>query len=440
MVAPSLVDAPDATVQALERKLTDPKTTLAAKYRVLFSLRNIRGEAAHRALMTGERGNGERCDDGGRRAACRSGSVWPCRAPRQKTDLETNTHNSNPDPTPQHTAIADPSCLFRHDVAFCLGQRQDPASVAALSALLADKQQHSMVRHEAAEALGAIAGADGEGGSGGAEETGAEQEEKQQQTSTSAAAAVEASCRAMLCEHLQDACQEVRETCEVALARIEHVERERERRRRDQEQQQQDSAAAAPATAPASAPSFQESPYFSVDPTPALPSTTPLPELEAQLMDPSKPMYERYQALFALRNRGGSDSVAVLCEALRRGSSALLKHEVAYVLGQMQSPESVRALKESLADASEHAMVRHEAAEALGAVAAVAEGGAAEGGKEAEAEADDKDGGARRALLAFSSDPEPIVAESCEVALDVAGHEGEFEYADLGKEEEAAAA
>jgi hypothetical protein len=54
MVSPTLVEAPDATVLALERKLTDPKTTLAAKYRVLFSLRNIRGEAAHRALMTGE--------------------------------------------------------------------------------------------------------------------------------------------------------------------------------------------------------------------------------------------------------------------------------------------------------------------------------------------------------------------------------------------------
>lgn len=56
MVAPTLVDAPDHVVQALERKLTDPGTSLAAKYRVLFSLRNIRGEAAHRALMTGERG------------------------------------------------------------------------------------------------------------------------------------------------------------------------------------------------------------------------------------------------------------------------------------------------------------------------------------------------------------------------------------------------
>lgn len=70
MVAPTLVDAPDHVVRALERKLTDPTSSLAAKYRVLFSLRNIRGEAAHRALMTGEEEGGrrrERRDSGGRR-------------------------------------------------------------------------------------------------------------------------------------------------------------------------------------------------------------------------------------------------------------------------------------------------------------------------------------------------------------------------------------
>lgn len=69
MVAPTLVDAPDHVVRALERKLTDPSSTLAAKYRVLFSLRNIRGEAAHRALMIGEeeREQARGRDSGGRR-------------------------------------------------------------------------------------------------------------------------------------------------------------------------------------------------------------------------------------------------------------------------------------------------------------------------------------------------------------------------------------
>lgn len=315
--------------------------------------------------------------------------------------------------------------------------------MAALSALLRDSsgQQHAMVRHEAAEALGAIAGADGESGGGTAGEDGggaaaaaaaaatAKDEGGQGEGAGAPAAAaplpsglpknkeeVEASCRALLREHLQDACVEVRETCELALARIEHVERERERRRRERNNNGDEGAAAAATTA--AAPSFEESPYLSVDPTPALPSTTPLPELEALLMDPSKPMFERYQALFAVRNRGGDDGVRVLCAALRGCSSALLKHEVAYVLGQMQSPASVLALQESLADTAEHPMVRHEAAEALGAVATA--GDAAEG--------------ARAALEAFSRDPEAIVAESCAVALDVAEHGDEFEYADLGQE------
>jgi deoxyhypusine monooxygenase len=57
-------------------------------------------------------------------------------------------------------------------------------------------------------------------------------------------------------------------------------------------------------------------------------------------------------------------------------------------------------------------MVRHEAAEALGAVA---------------------DAGSIALLQQFASDPEPVVAHSCLVALDMLEHErsGAFEYADL---------
>jgi deoxyhypusine monooxygenase len=58
-------------------------------------------------------------------------------------------------------------------------------------------------------------------------------------------------------------------------------------------------------------------------------------------------------------------------------------------------------------------MVRHEAAEALGAIA---------------------DDGCIAALKACAACSEPIVAESCVVALDMIAHErsGTFEYADLG--------
>lgn len=52
---------------------------------------------------------------------------------------------------------------------------------------------------------------------------------------------------------------------------------------------------------------------------------------------------QRYRALFALRNRGGPEAVDALGAAFGC-SSALLKHEVAYVMGQMQHPASAAVL------------------------------------------------------------------------------------------------
>jgi deoxyhypusine monooxygenase len=61
-------------------------------------------------------------------------------------------------------------------------------------------------------------------------------------------------------------------------------------------------------------------------------------------------------------------------------------------------------------DQKEHAMVRHEAAEALGSIASPS---------------------CLRLLQEHTTDPEPIVAHSCVVALDMMEHEasGAFEYA-----------
>lgn len=41
-------------------------------------------------------------------------------------------------------ALKDSSALFRHDVAFCLGQRQDQANVEVLARTLADAGEHPM--------------------------------------------------------------------------------------------------------------------------------------------------------------------------------------------------------------------------------------------------------------------------------------------------------
>ncbi|CAL8469314.1 g8855 [Coccomyxa elongata] len=86
------------------------------------------------------------------------------------------------------------------------------------------------------------------------------------------------------------------------------------------------------------------SPYLSVDPAPAAPLSTPTPELRRLLLDEHAPIFKRYTALFALRNKGGREEVAALEDSLR-GRSALLKHEVAYVLGQVQDSAAIDALE-----------------------------------------------------------------------------------------------
>lgn len=94
---------------------------------------------------------------------------------------------------------------------------------------------------------------------------------------------------------------------------------------------------------------------------------------------------------------------------------AVVRHEAAAALGAVTDPGCVThkhtrlTITQVLQNPCEHAMVRHEAAEALGAVA---------------------DPGCVALLQAHAADPEPIVAHSCVVALDVLEHEasGAFEY------------
>jgi deoxyhypusine monooxygenase len=51
------------------------------------------------------------------------------------------------------------------------------------------------------------------------------------------------------------------------------------------------------------------------------------------LNDPTRPLKERFRALFTLKNIGGDESVVWISKAFE-DKSALLKHEVAYCLGQ----------------------------------------------------------------------------------------------------------
>lgn len=90
--------------------------------------------------------------------------------------------------------------------------------------------------------------------------------------------------------------------------------------------------------------SLNSSLYLSVDPAPAY-ANVPVPKLRTKFLDPSVPLFKRYRALFALRDDGSDAAVEAITEGLK-DSSSLFKHEVAYVLGQMQHPLATKALAE----------------------------------------------------------------------------------------------
>jgi deoxyhypusine monooxygenase len=112
------------------------------------------------------------------------------------------------DLTVPSTAFDDPSALLKHELAYCLGQMKRTSALPVLESVLRKEDEDPMVRHEvchpathapaedlsddragqAAEAMGAI----------------------------SSTASVP-----ILREYLSDANRSVRETCEIALAKIE---------------------------------------------------------------------------------------------------------------------------------------------------------------------------------------------------------------------------
>lgn len=88
-------------------------------------------------------------------------------------------------------------------------------------------------------------------------------------------------------------------------------------------------------------------------------------EIEAigkTLVDPKQPLQARFRALFTLRGLGGPDAISWISRGFE-DSSALLKHELAYCLGQMRDARAIPVLVGVLQDTSQEPMVRHEAGE-----------------------------------------------------------------------------
>jgi len=244
-------------------------------------------------------------------------------------------------------AFQDESALLKHEVAYCLGQLQDP--IAILSNVLEDKSREAIVRHEAAEALGAIGTVD---------------------------------VLPILQKYSKDSVPEVSDTCNMAIDRMNWL---------------------------AEGGKDDKNLFPSVDPAPPL-METDTNKLTKILLDETLPMFERYRAMFSLRNNGDDESIKALALGLEC-SSALFRHEVAFVLGQAASPAAINELITRLRDTDENPMVRHECAEALGGIGAI---------------------GVEKELSKYlGKDESDVVRESCVVALDMVDYNNseEFQYA-----------
>ena len=287
-------------------------------------------------------------------------------------------HHAAEQPSTEHTipaiqaiaaALPSPSALLKHELAYCLGQSKNLAAVPYLQAVVRDKEEDAMCRHEAAEALGAI----GDRGS------------------------VE-----LLERFWKDDEEEtvVRETCEIALGRI----------------------LWAHSDAGKGGEKIRSSDFASVDPAPPEAEGQrkfTIEELKRRLLDTRLGLFDRYRAMFALRDLASPPDLPTAVpaiDALAAGfedGSALFRHEIAFVFGQLSHPASIPALKKTLAKLDEESMVRHEAAEALGSLG-------------------DEDG-VEDFLRRYLNDEEQVVRDSVIVALDMAEFErnGEMEYAVL---------
>lgn len=293
-------------------------------------------------------------------------------------------------------ALVSPSALLKHELAYCLGQSGKPEAVRYLEACVEDRAEDDMCRHEAAEALGAL------GFDGSLELLKARRDDKEE-------------------------VQVVRETAELAVERIEWAASDAGKAEKLRARYVEDFLCGRCGRA-----NFvQNSDFASIDPAPPLAETaeTPsIPEFEKTLLDTTLPLFQRYRAMFALRDLASPPDLPTAVpavHALARGMydpSALFRHEIAFVFGQLCHPASVPSLIETLSNTKEESMVRHEAAEALGSLG--------------------EEEGVEDVLKKFLDDPEQVVKDSIVVALDMAEFErkGELQYASIPVTETAAAA
>ena len=190
----------------------------------------------------------------------------------------------------------------------------------------------------------------------------------------------------MLKEFLNDERREVRETCEIALAKVEWDNSEEGRPERRSLNRRTRGSTNIRLLLLILGLFILCRQFTCEDPAPALSSSLLRPSsrsstsyidadvstLTKTLRDPSLSLFVRSWALCPWRNIGTPAAIGALSSALlspNEISSPLFKHEVAFVFGQMSDPHSVPALLKVLEDKREEEVVRREAVDALGGIA-----------------------------------------------------------------------
>ena len=85
------------------------------------------------------------------------------------------------------------------------------------------------------------------------------------------------------------------------------------------------------------------------------------------LLDLTQPIAKRTHAAFKLRTLATAECASAIAEVLvNTKDSSLMRHELAYILGQMQYRHVCSTLIRILEDESEDLLVRHESAEVSG--------------------------------------------------------------------------
>lgn len=183
--------------------------------------------------------------------------------------------------------------LLRHELAYIIGQMQHKDAWRALQLILEDESDEVIVRHECAEAIGALGVPD----------------------SLSV-------LEAFSSHHEKD----IAETCQIAVDQI---------KCKIEEEASRISVFGGSPLVPLDSVTTKPNPYLSVDPAPPLPGNLSIQELRERLMDTSSSLFNRYRAMFSLRNLDSDASALALLDGFA-DKSPLFRHEVAFVLGQMQ--------------------------------------------------------------------------------------------------------